>query len=69
MFNLEAFRAGQCGLPFSSADELPDCCLTCVYLLYEEHTVCFCEAFYYYCGYSWPDKLTQVIPPCLETVP
>jgi hypothetical protein len=29
--------------------------------------VCFCDApFYYYCGYSWPDKLTQVVPACLQ---
>ena len=67
MFILEEFRAGQYSLPFACANELPQCCCRCVYLLHEESNVCFCEApFYYYCGYSWPDRITQTIPPCLE---
>ena len=59
MTNSEDFRAGTFGVPFSCADELPECCFTCWYLSYEESQVCYCEApFYYYCGYSWPaDKL------------
>ena len=66
MVNLEDFRAGSFGVPFSCADELPECCCRCWYLAYEELQVCFCEApFYYYCCYSWPDKLTQTMPPCL----
>lgn len=67
MFILAEFRAGQYGVPFSDADELPAGCFRCVYLLHEESPVCFCDApFYYYCGYAWPDKLTQTAPPCLE---
>ena len=66
MTNLEEFRAGTFGVPFSCADELPEGCFTCWYLSYEESQVCYCEApFYYYCSYSWPDKLTQTLPPCL----
>ena len=66
MFKLDDFRAGLCGLPFSCADELPRCCERCVYLIWEESAVCFCDApFYYYCAYSWPDKLTETVPPCL----
>jgi len=66
MVNLEDFRAGSFGVPFSCADELPECCFRCWYLAYEESQVCFCEApLYYYCCYSWPDKLTQTMPPCL----
>lgn len=66
MFSLEEFRAGRFGLPFSCADELPECCCRCVYLVHEESTVCFCDTpFYYYCAYSRPDKLTEVVPPCL----
>ncbi|MDP3181450.1 MAG: hypothetical protein Q8M54_01375, partial [Desulfobaccales bacterium] len=65
--NLEEFRVGQYGLPFSGADELPACCFNCVYLCHEESTVCFCDSpFYYYCCYSWPDKLTDTVPPCLQ---
>lgn len=67
IFNLEEFRAGSYGVPFSCAEELPACCFQCWYLIHEESQVCYCEApFYYYCCYSWPDKLTQTIPPCLE---
>ena len=66
MVNLEEFRAGSFGVPFSCADELPACCFRCWYLIHEESQVCYCEApFYYYCCYAWPDKLTESIPPCL----
>lgn len=64
---MDEFRSGQCGLPFACADDLPDCCRACVYLIYEESTVCFCDApFYYYCSYSYPDKITRTVPPCLK---
>ncbi|MDD2903425.1 MAG: hypothetical protein PHU44_13430 [Syntrophales bacterium] len=66
MPDLAAFRAGEFSLPYASKDELPPECFTCVYLLIEEGTVCFCESFYYYCAYSWPDKLTRTVPPCLQ---
>ena len=67
MFTLEDFRTGKYGIPFSCGDELPRCCSSCIYLVYEESTVCFSESsFYYYCGYSWPDKLTLTVPPCLK---
>lgn len=70
MFDLAEFRAGYYGVPFSQADELPACCFACIYLLAEESAVCFCDApFYYYCGSSWPDKLTQTAPPCLTELP
>ena len=66
MVNLEEFRTGSFGVPFSCADELPACCFRCWHLIHEESQVCYCEApFYYYCCYSWPDKLTESIPPCL----
>jgi hypothetical protein len=66
MFTLEGFRAGLFGLPFACLDELPACCGRCVYLCHEETAVCYCETpFYYYCAYSWPDKLTTSVPPCL----
>ena len=67
MFRLDDFRAGLVRLPFSCADELPRCCERCWYLCHEESPVCYCEApFYYYCAYSWPDKLTDAVPPCLQ---
>ena len=66
MFDLARFRSGEFSVPFTSQEDLPPCCLTCVYLLAEETTVCFCASFYYFCGYNWPDKLTQVEPPCLQ---
>ncbi len=66
MLNLEEFRGGSFGVPFSCADELPECCSRCWFLAYEESQVCHCEApFYYYCCYSWPEKLNQAVPPCL----
>jgi hypothetical protein len=67
MLNPEEFRTGQFGLPFAEAEKLLKCCRRCVYLRLEESPVCFCDApFYYYCGYSWPEKLTAVVPPCLK---
>jgi hypothetical protein len=66
MFNLAEFRAGLYSLAGSSGDELPECCFRCVYLLADEATVCHCDSFYYFCAYSWPDKLTQILPPCLS---
>ena len=67
MFILDEFRAGQYGVPFSDGDEMPRFCDRCVYLMYQESDGCFCGSpFYYYCAYSWPDKLTHTVPPCLE---
>ena len=61
------FRSGQHGIPFACREELPPCCFICPYLVYEEFSVCFIQdPFYYYCAYSWPDKLTEVTPPCLS---
>jgi hypothetical protein len=66
MVKVEDFRSGTFGVSFACVDELPACCFRCWYLIHEESQVCFCEApFYYYCCYSWPDKLTQTVPPCL----
>jgi len=67
LFTLAEFRAGKFSLPSSEADELPPCCSACLYLLAEEAGLCFCDSpFYYLCAYSWPDKLTQTVPPCLK---
>jgi hypothetical protein len=52
-------------VPFSCGDELPECCFACVYLLSHETDACLCDSGLYFCGYSWPDKLTQTVPPCL----
>jgi hypothetical protein len=66
MISLEDFRTGKFCLPFSCADEIPECCFACVYLLYGETDVSMGDApYFYFCGYTWPDKLTQTIPPCL----
>jgi hypothetical protein len=66
MINLEEFRAGAYSLPGGDADELPDCCFQCVYLQVKGFSVSLSDTFYYFCAYSWPDKLTQTEPPCLE---
>ncbi len=67
MINLHEFRAGQYSVPFSCGDELPECCFTCVYLLYDDTGACLCGSrFNYFCGYAWPDKLTHdrpALPP------
>ena len=65
MINLDEFRAGQYSVPFSCGDELPECCFACVYLLAHETDACLCDSQLYFCAYSWPDKLTQTVPPCL----
>jgi hypothetical protein len=65
MINLHEFRARQYSVPLSCGDELPECCFACVYLLSDETDACLCDSGYYFCGYSWPDKLTQTVPPCL----
>jgi hypothetical protein len=67
MFNLDEFRAGLYGMPFSCVEELPEMCFSCVYLCHEGSAGCFCDSpFYYFCAYSWPDKLTRTVPPCLN---
>jgi hypothetical protein len=66
MFDLAQFRAGLYSVAGSAQDEMPECCFSCVYLAADEASVCFCESFYYFCAYSWPDKLTSTIPPCLS---
>lgn len=64
MINLHEFRSGQYSVPFSCGDELPECCFTCVYLLYDDTGACLCGSrFSYFCGYAWPDKLTHTVPP------
>jgi hypothetical protein len=67
MFTLHEFRAGQYSVPLCCGDEIPECCFTCVYLLSNETggSIC-CDSVHYFCGYSWPDKLTQTVPPCLS---
>ena len=63
MINLHEFRAGQYSVPFSCGDELPECCFACVYLLSDETDACLCDSRFYFCAYSWPDKLTQTVSP------
>ncbi|MBM4302323.1 MAG: hypothetical protein FJ121_12510 [Deltaproteobacteria bacterium] len=65
MINLHEFRAGQYSVHGSCGDELPECCFTCVYLLYDETDACLCDSRTIFCGYAWPDKLTHTVPPCL----
>jgi hypothetical protein len=67
MFKIDEFRAGLYGLSFTEAEELPGVCFTCVYLCHQESggSLC-CSPMFYFCAYSWPDKLTQTVPPCLE---
>ncbi len=66
MENINDFRAGAYSMPGGDADELPDCCFRCVYLQAKEFSVSHGDSFYYFCAYSWPDKLTQTEPPCLK---
>ena len=65
MINLDEFRAGLYSVPLSCGDELPESCFACVYLLSQETDACLCDSGFYFCAYSWPDKLTQTVPPCL----
>jgi hypothetical protein len=67
MFDPAQFRAGLYSLAGSAGDELPECCFNCVYLIADEAAVCLCDSFYYFCAYSWPDKLTRTVPPCLSS--
>ena len=54
-------------MPLSCGDELPECCFTCVYLLYDARGACLCDSgSSYFCAYAWPDKLTHTVPPCLK---
>jgi hypothetical protein len=66
MDNLDEFRAGGFSLPGGDGDELPDCCFRCVYLQTKGFSVALSDTVYFFCAYSWPDKLTETVPPCLE---
>ena len=65
MINLDEFRAGLYSVPLSCGDELPEGCFACVYFLSDATDACLCDCGFYFCAYSWPDKLTQTVPPCL----
>jgi hypothetical protein len=67
MINLDEFRSGQYSVPLCCGDELPESCFTCVYLVYDERDACLCDSgSFYFCAYAWPDKLTHMVPPCLQ---
>lgn len=60
------FRTGQYSIPLNMPDDLPECCGRCRFLSYEEFTVCFIDApFYYHCAYSSAEKPADSLPPCL----
>ncbi len=66
MLTPEEFRTGQHSIPLNLAEELPECCSRCRFLIFEEFTVCFIDApFYYQCAYSWTEKAPDSLPPCL----
>lgn len=59
------FRLGEVSVPGTDADDLPDCCCRCPYLVSKEFSVSSDGQFSYFCAYNWPDKITQTSPPCL----
>ena len=65
MIRADDFRPGDVSVPGIDADDLPDCCFRCAYLLTKEFSVSSDGQFYYFCAYNWPDKITQTVPPCL----
>ncbi|MBW1991181.1 MAG: hypothetical protein JRI59_03455 [Deltaproteobacteria bacterium] len=66
MLRTDDFRRGDVSLPSLDADDLPECCWRCVYLMTKDFSVNYADSlFYYCCAYNWPDKLTDVPPPCL----
>lgn len=66
MILADDFRMGDISIPGTDADDLPDYCFRCVYLLTKEFSVSYADGlFYYFCAYNWPDKITDTVPPCL----
>ena len=60
---------GDISLPADDADDLPECCWRCVYLLHKEFSVSYVDGqVFLFCAYSWPDKLTDITPPCLTSM-
>ncbi|MGQ9919723.1 MAG: hypothetical protein ACUVRZ_00160 [Desulfobacca sp.] len=66
MITTSEFRSSQYSIPLNLSEELPACCSRCRYLSFEEFTVCFLDApFYYSCAYRWADNPADSLPPCL----
>jgi hypothetical protein len=65
MITLDEFRTGQLSVPGMDADDVPACCFSCLYLSHKEFSTGADDAFYYFCAYSWPDRISTTAPPCL----
>jgi hypothetical protein len=66
MINLDEFRAGGLSIPSIDGDDLPSGCFRCSYLSHKGFSTAGDDIFYYCCAYSWPDKISPTIPPCLQ---
>lgn len=66
MIRLDEFRAGGLSIPSIDGDDLPSCCFACPYLSHKGFSTAADDIFYYCCVYSWPEKISQTIPPCLQ---
>ena len=64
MVSLEEFRTGAYCLPAPDLDEALSLCFACAYLSYKEFSIGD-GLYYFFCSYSWPDKMSHLIPPCL----
>jgi hypothetical protein len=64
VISLEEFRTGAYSLPAGDLDEDLSLCFSCFYLSYKEFSLGD-GLYYYFCSYSWPDKMTSTTPPCL----
>ena len=65
MVSVAEFQTGQFSIPAADLEEIPECCLTCVYLSYKEFSTSE-GALFYYCAYLWSDRTAKPPPACSE---
>ncbi len=59
------FRRLGVSLPEVDLDEVPEICFACPYLAGKWFSGGSANQAYLFCAYTWPDRLTEALPPCL----
>ncbi|MEJ5328661.1 MAG: hypothetical protein WHT07_00725 [Desulfobaccales bacterium] len=61
----EDFRRLSVSLSEVDLDEVPELCFACPYLASKWFSSGSADQAYFFCAYTWPDRLSDALPPCL----